>query len=543
MAHLALYRKHRSQTFQDVCGQEHVTRTLQNAIKQGRIGHAYLFCGPRGTGKTTTARLLAKALCCETGPVAEPCNTCNACISITEGRAVDVVEMDAASETGIDDVRQTIIENAAYMPQYLRYKVYIIDEVHDLSAKAFDALLKTLEEPPSHVVFVLATTEFNRVPITIRSRCLRFDFKRGTVDSITQRLSEVLAREGAEAEPEALDVIARAADGSYRDSLSLLEQVMAYTEGPLRASTAREVLGLVDDEAVGQVINALVRRDGVRVLRAMDAIFDSGFTPRLVVEALTARFRALYYAKAGVFEDKLTPGEREALKMQAALFPEGALPQYLAQCMDTLSSLKVAVDPRLMVDLLAIRLVETGGVPSQPSAQSDRPRTSNTTVTQQSMRDVTIEQQAPSAATFSGSKAAPEPAPAAVTTPSDTDAAPGDISTQSGVIRAGETIADAVRRRWPAIINAIKRRSPSGAALLQQAQIGAMRGNAVEMLFANKFAADRMADIKKRQFVEQIIASDLGIPSVQLVCDVATNGPESFIDEVESMFDGKRQNE
>ncbi len=538
MAHLALYRKHRSQTFQDVCGQDHVTRTLQNALKQGRISHAYLFCGPRGTGKTTTARLLAKALCCETGPVAEPCNACEACISITEGRAVDVVEMDAASETGIDDVRQTIIENAAYMPQYLRYKVYIIDEVHDLSAKAFDALLKTLEEPPSHVVFVLATTEFNRVPITIRSRCLRFDFRRGSVESLTQRLAEVLSREGVEAEPEALDVVARSADGSYRDSLSLLEQVMAYAEGPLRASTAREVLGLVDDEAVGQVINALVRHDGVKVLRAMDALFARGFTPRLVVEAIATRFRALYYATAGVFADTLTAGEREALKMQAALFPASLLPKYLAACMETLSALKTAIDPRLMVDLLAIRLVEchadntTATLSQQPAISKPSPAS----------RPVRTAVQDQAAVPSASAPATPSPQAIGDTGTDDAPGSPADTP-ESGVLRAGETIADAVRRRWPIIIEAIKRRSPSGAAILQQASIGSMRGSAVEMLFANKFAADRMADAKKRQFVEQIIASDLGIPSVKLICDVANSGPGSFIDEVESMFDGSRQNE
>jgi DNA polymerase-3 subunit gamma/tau len=297
VAYISLYRKYRAQDFEELLGQSHVTVTLRNAIQQGRLAHAYLFCGPRGTGKTSTARLLAKSLNCEQGPTPTPCKVCRFCRAIQEGNCVDVVEMDAASETSIDDVRTSIIENAKYPPMEARYKIYIIDEVHDLSAKAFDALLKTIEEPPPHVVFILATTEFHRVPPTIRSRCQRFDFHRGTIADITRRLEQVLAAEGFTAEPAALHLVARAADGSWRDALTALEQVIAFSEGgTITAQTVYNALGLLEDETLMQLTDALLERDAGRALQLLEGQMLLGREPRVFAESLIQHWRALIQA-------------------------------------------------------------------------------------------------------------------------------------------------------------------------------------------------------------------------------------------------------
>ncbi len=300
MAFVSLYRKYRSQTFADLVGQEHVVRTLQNAIGSGRFSHAYLFTGPRGTGKTSTARLLAKALCCEHGPSPEPCNECWICQEIAAGGSMDVVEIDAASESGVDEVREKIVDRADYQPAAYRYKVFIIDEVHDLSSKAFDALLKTIEEPPPHLVFVLATTEFNKVPRTIQSRCQKFEFHRGSIKDLVQRLEFVAQGEGIAIEPDALHTIARMADGGYRDALTLLEQAWLTAEGPITSAHVFAQFGWVDDAVCDAILLAVTEKDVAALLGTLEEVFGMGRDPRSVVESLLYRLATLtevLYAK------------------------------------------------------------------------------------------------------------------------------------------------------------------------------------------------------------------------------------------------------
>lgn len=293
MAYQSLYRKYRSQSFGDLVGQDHVVKALQNAVARGRIAHAYLFTGPRGTGKTSTARLLAKALNCTDGPSPNPPADDPICLEITAGTCLDVQELDAASESGVDNVREAIVEASEYKPAVCRYKVFIIDEVHDLSAKAFDALLKTIEEPPPHVIFILATTEYNKVPPTIRSRCQKYEFHRGSIRDLVVTLGKVCAAEGVEAEPAALHTIARMADGGYRDALTLLEQVLLNGDASVTQAQVYDQLGLVRDETVDALLDATANAQVKTIIEQVDEIYRTGRDPRAIVESMLLRLSDL----------------------------------------------------------------------------------------------------------------------------------------------------------------------------------------------------------------------------------------------------------
>ncbi|CCF67943.1 DNA polymerase III subunit gamma/tau [Xanthomonas citri] len=285
MSYLVLARKWRPKRFAELVGQEHVVRALSNALDSGRVHHAFLFTGTRGVGKTTIARIFAKSLNCETGTSADPCGTCPACLDIDAGRYIDLLEIDAASNTGVDDVRE-VIENAQYMPSRGKFKVYLIDEVHMLSKAAFNALLKTLEEPPEHVKFLLATTDPQKLPVTVLSRCLQFNLKRLDEDQIQGQMTRILAAEQIESDPSAIVQLSKAADGSLRDGLSLLDQAIAYAGGALREDVVRTMLGTVDRTQVGAMLHALTDGDGTRLLQVVAALAE--FSPDWsgVLEAL-----------------------------------------------------------------------------------------------------------------------------------------------------------------------------------------------------------------------------------------------------------------
>jgi DNA polymerase-3 subunit gamma/tau len=319
MSYLVLARKWRPQTFDTVVGQEHVTRTLRNAIASGRVAHAFLFTGPRGVGKTTTARLLAKALNCEQGPTADPCNTCSNCHEITSGHSLDVLEIDGASHTGVDNIRD-LTEGIQYRPVKSRFRIIIIDEVHMLSNAAFNALLKTLEEPPSHVKFIFATTESQKILPTIASRCQRYDFKRIPLRELIQKLQHIAEREGLTTDEIGLALLAREADGSLRDAESLLDQVVAWSNGTVNEQTVREALGVADRQALFRVVDAILARDPTTALRLAGELHQYGYDPRRLCHDLLEHFRNVVLVKvnpelaslADLPDHELTAVQRQA---------------------------------------------------------------------------------------------------------------------------------------------------------------------------------------------------------------------------------------
>ena len=355
----ALYRKYRPQTFEDVVGQEHIERTIKNAIEQDKVSHAYLFCGPRGTGKTTTARLLAKALLCEKGPTADPDGTCEDCQLIAAGEHPDVYELDAASRTGVDNVREEIINRVQFAPTRGRYKVYIIDEVHMLSVAAFNALLKTLEEPPSHVVFILATTDPQKVPETIHSRCQRFDFRRISAEAMVARLGAVCVSEGVEFEGEALDLIAHRAEGGLRNALTSLEQIIAFGEGKVTLAGAEAMLGSLDSSEMSEIMNAVGTRDAAACFCWTAQYVETGADLARFVGDMAERVRNLYVMSL-VGADvalEVSESERRELTGELPLFGPDRLARLLGVLGDLSAELKTSTNPRLSFEIALTRMV------------------------------------------------------------------------------------------------------------------------------------------------------------------------------------------
>ena len=359
MSYMALYRKFRPGEFEDVKGQDHISQTLQNQIKANRIGHAYLFCGTRGTGKTSVAKIFAKAVNCERPLNGSPCGECETCRAISEGRSMNVIEIDAASNNGVDNIRE-IREEVAYRPTEGKYKVYIIDEVHMLSIGAFNALLKTLEEPPEYVIFILATTEAHKIPITILSRCQRYDFKRISIDTISRRLLDLMEREQVEVEERAIRYIAKAADGSMRDALSLLDQCIAFYLGQkLTYDHVLEVLGAVDTEVFSRLLREIISRDVGKVLKSVEELVMQGRELGQLTTDFTWYLRNLLLAKSSDnMEDVLDVSSENLaqLKEEAQLIENDTLIRYIRIFSELSNQLKYATQKRVLLEVALIKL-------------------------------------------------------------------------------------------------------------------------------------------------------------------------------------------
>jgi len=474
LPYLSLYRKYRPRSFAEIVGQRHVTQTLTNAVKANRIAHAYLLCGPRGTGKTSTALVLAMALNCENGPTPEPCGGCETCRRIIAGSALDVIEIDAASNRGIDEIRQ-LRERVALAPADARSKVYIIDEVHMLTGEAFNAFLKTLEEPPAHVVFVLATTEPHRVLPTILSRCQRFDFHRVGLRDIEATVRRIAGKEGLQLDDKAITMLAQAADGSVRDALTLFDQAIAYAEGTVTPEVVTEILGGIDFDLLAGFADVFIRREVADALALIDRVVADGKDLRQLVQGLIGHYRNLLLLRVDRRAHQALALPEESL--QRAIDQANSLsPDEITRTLDLLAEtdreLRFTSQPRLLAELSAVRVCRVPEVAAAPASLPSQP--------------------APQ-------PKGPEPPP-----PSEVE----EVAEPSGPVGLGD-----IKRRWDEVLADLRKsRQTSVAAFLRESVPVALDDGSLTLAFNHLFHHDQMMrDENRRQAVADAIARIFGL--------------------------------
>jgi DNA polymerase III subunit gamma/tau len=541
MAYVSLYRKYRPQTFHDIVGQDHVTGTLVNAIQTGQVHHAMLFCGTRGTGKTSTARVLAKALNCVKGPIPEPCNVCDACVSITDGTNLDVTEIDAASHGSVDDARD-LREKASYAPAAARYKVYIIDEAHMVTTQGFNAMLKVLEEPPEHVRFIFCTTEPHKVIEAIRSRCQRHDFRRIRTAALVQDFARICQAEEVDIEPAALELVARAADGSHRDGLSRLDQVLTFAGPKVTLADVAQVLGALPVELRFDLAEALAAHRVADVLACVERVVDAGHDLHQFTREALEHLRDLYVLRVAPQSTTLvdvTAETRERLAAQAERFGPGELGRMVTIVGDLYLDLRTATDQRLVVEVglaraavpeasldaeallarierlerrLSIAGAEPQAAPAPPAPAVAEPAA------------------APAPAKAASAKAAaPTPAPAKAVPATEAKprsrAKPKEPAAEPPAEEAGWSAAEApaqvpvdldlVRRSWPLVLERVQAASRVTASFLGHGRPVALEGRqlVVELPRDRKFEAEALAG-RSRQVdgvLEAMLGGGLGI--------------------------------
>jgi len=511
MGYLVLARKYRPQTFAEMTGQEHVVRTLSNALARGRLAHAFLFTGPRGVGKTTAARLVAKAVNCEKGPTANPCGTCVACVEITEGRSVDVIEIDAASNNGVDNVRD-IVEGVKYRPARDPYKVFVVDEVHMLSTGAFNALLKTLEEPPDHVLFVLATTDVHKVPETIVSRCQRFDFRRLDLRQIADQLRKVSGAEGMKLSDASLALVARAAEGGMRDALSLLDRVRAACGDEPGDEAVAEALGVVDAAAVARIAFAMVRRDGAGLLVEVAALHERGLEMRRVAEELVRFLRDATVARLapGVPLD-LPEAELKDVEALAAAADPAQLARLFDLVQRSVTEVKLADQPRyaLEVALLKGAVLAPGADVAALLSRAEALAAGRPLPAPPAARVAPAPAPAPARSAPSARPAAPAPA---------APEAPDVVAAVAPAVAPVDDESHPLAERWRAAVAEVEAGSPTLGVALKQATLVSLGSTEVRIRFPAGTKYPDMVE-RKRAGVEKAFSGYLGRP-VKLAIEV-----------------------
>ena len=518
MASQSLYRKWRSQTFAELVGQEHVVQTLRNAIVEGRVAHAYLFTGPRGVGKTSMARLLAKAVnCLLPEPVGRPCGQCTACQEIAEGRAVDVIEMDAASNTSVEDARE-LIERVQFRPAELRTKVYVIDEAHMLSTAAFNALLKTLEEPPDHAIFIMATTEVHKIPATILSRCQRFTFTRHGIAGTAAHLRRIAEAEGLRLEEGVAEAIARASTGSMRDALSVLEQLASFASGSIQLEQVHSLLGMTAAAELFTLIEALLTGDVGTALRAVGGVADQGADLRQFTRDLVERLRSLLLVMAGGEQANADLGDDEQ-ELVASWATRVDLPRllYWIKIFSGLDyQLRTSPYGHLPLELAVVEaLVTTPSV--APAVAPPAPRTPSTPSARPPARTAPRAPAPPAAEEATPPPPRPSQQDSPVTpkpTASPPTSAPPPLPPRSPDLAAAAnadfSTLDLIEARWEEIKRDVRPHSPAVQALLNGARPIDVEGKTLVLLVTSAFHKDNLEKPQNRRIVEEVVRRLLG---------------------------------
>jgi DNA polymerase-3 subunit gamma/tau len=508
MAYTALYRVYRPQTFSDVVGQAHVTTTLRNALREGRLSHAYLFNGPRGTGKTSAAKIMAKAVNCEQPQDGEPCNQCASCKAINEGSVTDVLEIDAASNRGVEEIRD-IREKVKFAPSDVKYKVYIIDEVHMLTTEAFNALLKTLEEPPSHVIFILATTEPHKLPATIISRCQRFDFHRIPLPEMVKRLKQICQAQHVEAEDQALHLVAKLAEGGMRDALSLLDQAISYSGAAVTANQVIQITGTVSQSYFSTLAKMIAERDMAKVIELFDQLMVQGKDPEQFLHDFLYYYRDMLLLKTAPSLQEIV--ERTMIDEQftgvAALYPLPVLYEVIEALNQALTQLKWSTYARVLVELTLVKLCQLpekhAAAAVQPSSGEDiAALTNRVRQLEQKLNQVLSGQVAVATAAGREENRPREQRRAA--------SAAGGFRTPTNKVReaaraVNESLTQQIRGQWSQILSEVKKVKIQFQAWLINGQPVAASNDALVVVFTSPIHRDKTMEPELKGIVERVI--------------------------------------